>query len=465
MSDKESLMRLLRARPNLPAAEVREVLGVNRTALMRLVRAAGPDVLTIGRARRTRYAARRTLPGCEQPLPVFRIDEQGGYDQVATLTLAYPHGSVLEWSGNCPWPLDEEMQDGWFEGLPYFLQDLRPEGFLGRAFACAYARPLQLPENPREWSDADVLQAITRFGADSVGNSIIGNAALNRYLDELQNRREPIPKSRVPLAYAQLADEAMAMGIPGSYVAGEFPKFMASREAGGTCVKVLVKFSDADHSPSAQRWADLLICEHLATCILPEFMDIEAAEARILQAAGRTFLETVRFDRHGPLGRSAACTWSAINDAWFGLAGRPWTEGAAKLRARGLIEPSVVEDIAGIWHFGRLIANSDMHDGNLSFRPHRIDSRAGFALAPVYDMLPMQYAPVRGMELPPVNFQPPLPLPAERSAWARAAGAAVQFWNLCAYDTRISNDFRAICAENRDRVRRAMELALGSVRA
>lgn len=459
MSNPEALLRLLRAWPNMPAAEVREALGVNRTTLMRIVRAAGSDVLSIGRARRTRYAARRPLPASEQPLPVFLVDEQGGYDQLADLTLTYPHGSVLEWSGDCPWPLAEEEQDGWFEGLPYFLQDLRPEGFLGRAFARAYSSLLQLPEDPREWSEEDALQAITRFGADSAGNHIIGSAALELYLNELQNPPEPVSEAAVPLAYAQLADQAMVTGIPGSSVAGEFPKFMALREAGGTSERVLVKFSGSDDSPSSQRSADLLICEHLASRVLRECTDIEAAEARIVQAAGRTFLESVRFDRHGLFGRSPVCTWSAINHAWIGLAGRQWREGAERLRERGLIEPHVVEDVAIIWHFGRLIANSDMHDGNLSFRPHRIDSRAGFSLAPVYDMLPMRYAPVRGVELPPVDFQPPLPLPSERSTWARAAGAAVEFWDTAALNERISKEFQAICAENRDQVRRAIELA------
>jgi serine/threonine protein kinase HipA of HipAB toxin-antitoxin module len=458
MSDPQPLLRLLRSRPNIPAAEVREILRVSRPTLLRMVRAAGPNVLTIGRARRTRYALRRPLPGCDQPVAVFQIDEQGRYDQVAGLSLAHPEGSVLEWLGECPWPLDEEERDGWFEGLPYFLQDLRPEGFLGRAFARAYARLLQLPENPREWRDEEMLLAITRFGADSVGNLIVGSAALELYLSELQNPREPISEADVPRAYAQLADDAMADGVQGSSAAGEFPKFTALREADGAAVHVIVKFSGSDDSPSSERWADLLVCEQLASRALPEFTGVQAARTWVLQGP-RTFLESERFDRHGRFGRSAVCTWGAISRSWFSLAGRPWPEGAAKLRERRLIEPRTLEDVACIWHFGRLIANSDMHDGNLSFRPRRIDARARFELAPVYDMLPMEYAPVRGVELPPRDFRPPLPLPAERSAWARAARAAVEFWDAAASDSRISEAFRAICAENRDRVRGAIELA------
>ena len=98
----------------------------------------------MGLARRTRFAARRPLAGCEQPLAVFQIDEQGGYEQVANLNLASPHGSVVEWTGDCPWPLAEEEQEGWFEGMPYFLQGPQPEGFLGSTFARTYGRHLGL---------------------------------------------------------------------------------------------------------------------------------------------------------------------------------------------------------------------------------------------------------------------------------------------------------------------------------
>lgn len=459
MSNPEALVKLLRARPNLPAGMVRDELGVNRTTLMRMVRAAGIEVLTYGRARRTRYSARRHTPRFQQPLPLFVIEPTGNYSQTGLLHLAHPEGSVLEWEGDLPWPLDEEMEDGWFDGLPYFLQDLWPEGFLGRAFVRAYSRLLDLPDDLQRWNEEHMLLAVSKFGSDPIGNLILGNAALHRVLDEMQNPSAPLPEDDIEIGYARLAETAMTNGNPRSSAAGEFPKFTAARQDRGEVVKVLVKFSGSDTFASSERWADLLVCEHWASRILPQFMGIAAAESRILQAARRTFLESVRFDRHGGHGRSPVCTWAAISYAWFGRKDS-WVQGAARLRERGLIEQPVAEGIACLWHFGRLIANSDMHDGNLSFRPTRINGRPGFELAPAYDMLPMQYAPVRGVELPHVNFQPHLPIPAERGVWVRAANAAVQFWDAAANDDRISQAFRQICRENCDLVHRAINLAV-----
>ncbi|SFD81663.1 hypothetical protein SAMN05216563_101340 [Phytobacter palmae] len=43
-----------------------------------------------------------------------------------------------------------------------------------------------------------------------------------------------------------------------------------------------------------------------------------------------------------------------------------------------------------VWAFGRLIANSDMHAGKRSFYV----SAPPTQMAPVYDMLPMSFAPV-----------------------------------------------------------------------
>lgn len=397
---------------------------------------------------------------------MFQVDERGNYSLLGNLNATEPHGYVLDWASNCPWPLIDEEQEGRFEGLPYFLQDLWPEGFLGQAFARAYGPLLGLAPDPGEWTEEDALQALSRFGADAVGNHIIGSAALELYLDGKRNPRQPLIESDVAAAYTRLADMAMAGAKSNAIVPGVFPKFTASRAVDGTCLHVLVKFSGSENSPSSRRWSDLLVCEHLASRVLHEF-GVPAAETRIVQHAGRTFLESVRFDRHGAHGRSAVCSLAAINYAWLGLPGRAWAEGAAALLARGLIEPTVVETVARVWCFGKLIANSDMHDGNLSFKPHRIGSRRGFELAPIYDMLPMQYAPVRG-RVPLVNFEPSQflpPAPAEQAAWADAAAAALQFWEAAARDPCISKDFRAICAENCDRLYRAIHLAGGAPRA
>jgi hypothetical protein len=462
MSLTENLIRTLRARPHLPAAELLAALGVSRATLMRAVRAAGPEVLTIGRARRTSYAARRLLRGSADPLPVFQVDEQGRSEEVGRLDLAYPDGSVFEFSAPSAWPLDDSMRDGWFDGLPYFLQDLRPDGFLGRQFARVHAQVLQLGDDPRKWSDDEALYAISLLGADHSGNFIVGKGAFRLWLEQIQQPPGCLDEGQVLGTYTERAQRAMHDGIGGSSAAGEFPKFTALRPLNGAPTHVLVKFSGSDNSAGTQRWSDLLVCEHLAAQTLATARGLSSAQTSVLQAGNRTFLEAVRFDRHGVRGRSALCSWAAFNRGWFGLAGRPWTEGAARLLERGLIERDTAQAITRVWHFGQLIGNTDMHDGNLSFRPRFSAAGSALSLAPVYDMLPMLYAPRRGVELAPVTFAPRLPLPAEREAWQQAAVAADQFWSRAADDARISAQFRAICVDNLRTVRKTVGLLGGS---
>lgn len=456
MSLEEILIQTLRARPNLPAADLLATLDVSRATLMRAVRAAGPDVLTIGQARRTSYAARRRLRGSATPLPVFRVDEQGGSEQVGRLNLAYPDGTVFEFEAPSIWPLDDSMRDGWFDGVPYFLQDLRPAGFLGRRFARTHAQVLQLGDDPRQWSDDDVLYAISLLGADQRGNFIVGEGALRLWLDQIQQPPACLEDAQILDAYIERAQRAMQGGDVGSSAAGEFPKFTALRTRNGGPTHVLVKFSGSDNSAGTQRWSDLLVCEHLAAQTLAAVPGLTAAQTSILQAGNRTFLEATLFDRHGMRGRSALCSWEAINSSWFGLAGRPWTEGAAKLLERKLIDRDTSQAITRLWHFGQLIGNTDMHDGNLSFKLRISAAMTPLILAPAYDMLPMLYAPQRGVELPPVNFAPRLPMPAERETWQDAATAADEFWSRAADDARISADFRATCVENLRTVRKTV---------
>jgi hypothetical protein len=123
------------------------------------------------------------------------------------------------------------------------------------------------------------------------------------------------------------------------------------------------------------------------------------------------------------------------------------------LHAQGWLGLEAVHQVQVIWAFGRLIGNSDMHRGNLSFVP-----TVPMQLAPVYDMLPMMFAPLQGGEIPAVTFAPELPMPSQRQAWTQASVAAQAFWEAAAKDQRISKRFRTLCAENLATVQRLIAL-------
>ncbi len=449
---------LLRTSGPLAASSLAELMGASRPTLSRAVRAAGDSLVVRGRARRTTYAARRALRRALDPLPLFRIDRTGAPQHIADLDLIHPQGTAVNFLSDFGWPLEDRMVEGWFEGLPYPMQDMRPQGFLGRNFARHHAAMLQVNEDPTTWSDDDVLYALSILGQDIPGDLLIGEQACRLWLSHVQQVTSAptsagLSDSQLADEYPSLAIHALELGVAGSSAGGEFPKFTALRHLeDGTQQHMLVKFSGSDASPGTQRWADLLVCEHLAAQALHEQAGVECAVSKIHAHAGRTFLEVERFDRHGALGRSPMVSWLALNGTFVGAAGRPWAEAVRPLVLKGWLDADAVARILRTWLFGQLIGNTDMHDGNLSFLPTQKETGKGnttvFKVAPIYDMLPMNYAPVRGVELPPRAYVPRLPLPAEESAWRDAADAALAFWALAANDPRISDGFRPICAAN-----------------
>jgi len=120
-----------------------------------------------------------------------------------------------------------------------------------------------------------------------------------------------------------------------------------------------------------------------------------------------------------------------------------------QMRKEKLISAETAQTIPLLWWFGKLIGNSDMHEGNLAFR-------ANMELTPVYDMLPIQFAPAPGGEVPFRELKPMLPLPGERDECQRAAAAARIYWQRCAGDVRVSDPFRKICEDCANSVQVAM---------
>lgn len=430
-----------------PALE--EALAVPRTTLLRLLAEQHGSVVQAGDARRRRYAARRGLRGDVQGLPVYRVDPAGQAHAAGVLQLVQPQGSC--WAlDDTPWPVPAAARDGWWSGLPYPVQEMRVQGYMGRQFAQRHHDDLGLPPDPRDWSDDDHLVALQRAGHDAPGDLILGDAGLRRWQAEAATRPAPIAEAACARAYAALAQQAVATGVVGSSAAGEFPKFTARRAlAGALTPEVIVKFSGADDSAAVRRWADLLTCEHLALRALATGPGLPVARSRVLLHAGRTFLESERFDRHGERGRSPVVSLNTLDAEALGQGHSHWPRLAQALVSLGWLGAADAQRIGVIHWFGRLIANTDMHTGNLSFVPEAGRLR----LAPVYDMLPMRYAPLAGGEVPPLTAPAwPQPLPAERDDWQLAATLAQRFWSLVAQERRLSAPMRALGQEQARRL-------------
>jgi uncharacterized protein YjiS (DUF1127 family) len=163
--------------------------------------------------------------------------------------------------------------------------------------------------------------------------------------------------------------------------------------------------------------------------------------SEILQAKDRIFLEVERFDRSGAEGRIGVSSFLAIDSGLIG-SWKNWIETAQRLRDLKRIDEATLETVRFVAAFGGLIANTDRHMGNLACLD-RYDGR--FELAPIYDMLPMRFAPTHD-EIVTRVFEPPEPTSATMRVWSKARQVAEKYWQALTKDARISADFRSICA-------------------
>ena len=384
MSPHAESIRLRLSGGPLTARQLSESMGISQPTVSRALAELGDDIVRIGAARSIRYAMRDTVRGLPDIL-IHRVDTEGRITLLGTLVPVRPDGFVMH------------QTDGatlHSEGLPWWLMDMRPQGFLGRAHAARHGPALGLPARLADWGDTHALRALLACGHDMVGNLLVGDAARDRFLS--QPLPEPIAENDRAERFAHLATEATQGDAPGSSAGGEQPKFIAYAMTPAGPRHVIVKFSEAEDSPVSERWRDLLRAEHLALTTLRE-AGVPAAVSTLIDHGGRRFLQVERFDRVGPLGRRALLSLSALDAEFVGAAAEGWPGVAHRLTRDRHIHPEAAALACLLWAFGTLIGNTDMHGGNLSFvaeqgRPH--------ALAPAYDMTPMAFAPRSGGGLP-----------------------------------------------------------------
>ncbi len=455
---RQALEPLLRLRGPVSATELAGVLGVNRSSIVRALDAVfGPELATLGATRSTRYALRRDLFTAGNHWPIYAIDEAGRPRHWATVEAFHDRRWRVTWpseSGAPEWAARFSDSLGFWDGFPFFLGDIRPQGFLGRAIARRLSRLLPVPEDPREWSDDHVLLYLQAAGEDLPGNLVVGEACLRRALasDDHHRTRTELRENDRESRYPDLAAEAMNVDV-GSSAGGEQPKFLAtllSDDQGENTSpprEVIVKFSPPRDQTAGARWADLLACEWIAHQVLAE-RGLAREGVRLLDAGNRRFLEVPRFDRTPQGGRRGVVSLSALHPEAdsYGIA-RAWERSSLALEDSGLIDTATRQTIQQLHAFADLIGNTDRHGGNLSFwlRPD-----LPLALAPISDMLPMHWAPGRqGEVVENRSYHPSCPLPGDsEAAWETVHPWAVDYWRRVAEGPYVSDAFRAIASES-----------------
>lgn len=431
----DRLVGFLRQHGPAPARDILAELRIAQPTLSRLARSAGDAIVRFGRARATRYAARRNVEQLGDRWHVYRVDAAGHARSAATLHALHPKMWWYEPEPRPEW-LRAAPSDDVFPDLPWFLDDLRPHGFLGRAFANKYRHELGLGPDLRLWSSSDVLKILLLHGDDLPGDFVVGDRALERAQRASLQDPVSIALDARPVAYPRLADDAIAGEPAGSSAGGEQPKFTACVRGADGWRHVLVKFALRD-SPAGERWSDLLLAEHVAALSLRAH-GIAACETEWIESARRCYLEVRRFDRLGVHGRRGVTTLHAFQSAHGDLTA-DWLTVADGLATGGWTSPEDADTIRVAWWFGVLIGNTDMHLANLALF---IDDALPLGLTPLYDMLPMHYRPTTTGEIPQRDLVPALPRPQHLDAWRRAAPIAADFWERVAANDRFTSSFR-----------------------
>lgn len=422
----DAISDFLRRNP-ASSTEIASFCGCDRSTVTRQLKLLEAKLVTTGRARSTRYHLRR---GVDSGTALYRVSVDGKAEHFGTLIAVMPHGYVVKR------PSDADYIN--YDDLPWWLQDLRPQGFLGRNLAKAlFHRGIVSTEDIDYWNDQDVFRALLHAKSDSPGNLLIGDLSYQQWL-----QHELVAVSVAD--FCRIAAEAMAGEVVGSSAGGEQPKFCAFVEGKHR----LVKFTEPAVNANSQRWADLLQAEHRALNILANH-GIAAAQSNIVMQEQRTFLSCERFDRVGTFGRKGLVS---LRMAEMEFVGKPaeWPVIAKHLLQDKGISAEDADTIAVIWCFGRLIANTDMHGGNLSFY---YAGEGDLSLAPVYDMLPMAFAPLRSGAMA-FNHTLTITPVAQGKHWRQAYGMAEQFWAELLTHTDISAEFKDIA--------RTMQLELQS---
>lgn len=425
----ELLRKLLEAAV-CTSKDIAQALKISQPTVSRLLKSMGHEVIRISIQGSIQYGLRDERRA-SLTSSVSRITREGRLQRIGQLVPVLPEGFAL---------LVGQGADNYSEGLPWWLYDMRPQGYLGRAYARKNASRLSLPQRLSDWTDSNVIHALQQSGDDLPGNLLMGEDAEQRFINA--DVPQPVALADKLQTYVQLASAAEAGELPGSSAGGEQPKFTAFVETGEPgredhrSAHVIVKFSTAEDNAVSERWRDLLLAEHWALSTLAD-NGVHAARSRVLDAGVQRFLEVERFDRVGAMGRVALLSLSALDAEFVGSAG-PWYEVTRALIAEDCVLGSAAPVVDLLWAFGTLIGNTDKHNGNLSFTSEK---GRPYQLAPAYDMTPMGFAPNSGGAMASTLSAPQIVPAISGAIWRQALAMARLYVERLRTEERFSARF------------------------
>ena len=366
---------------------------------------------------------------------IYQVDEEAN---IAKIGVLHNTSDGFYFDADYPSFFGNEFDKKIFPGIPWFLNEHRPQGYVGRNIVYNLSKSSGISNDLKSWNDKDIINYAVRFGDDLSGALVVGDDAKNVFL---QGRDADIEESARRKMYPVFAREAISNGVPRSSAAGEQPKFCALiKSTDNTYRNVMVKFTGEMNNDINRRWADLLVCEYIALQVLGKY-GFPVAKAELIQSENRMFLEYDRIDRVGRYGRRMTSSLTGIDSAFIGVGDGPWAEAMRK--ASEYFDASEIEMVERIYNFGFAIGNTDMHYGNISFYLPR---ELPFKLAPIYDMLPMFYAPLSDNSL---RSEPLKSIPPTKESKALAK----EFWEAAKKHTKVSDNFKKIASENLNALR------------
>lgn len=409
------------------SSELCASLGVSQPQLSRYIKESANQIVKIRTGRSIRYCLRREIELIGNEISVYTISKDSKISTAGKLLPVYPKGFY--------WLATDPALSALYDDLPYFMNDLRPSGYLGRLIPRTHPE-WNFPEDIKIWSAETTLRYLINFGTNLIGNLIIGDIALGKAL-----KTKLSSSSTITINYDLLAGDIIKYGNPGSSAAGEQPKFITESS--------FVKFVNLDKNPVSIRKQDLLRAEQLAY----QIYDAMEYRTKIFESGKYLFYEMQRFDRNNNLGRLGLISLASLDSEFCGI-GFDWSKIASKLLELKLITPDIYDEVRLRQLFGEMIGNNDMHSGNLSFF---FEQQKITGLAPSYDMLPMRYMPVHE-NINNDRLEMPIPAMNLLHIWDRAAELADKFWGAINTAQEFSSEFREIARINLDALSEIREI-------